>query len=335
MNIELARASDRQELIDFLLSVFKGNNPNHAPFDKIYPDLFLADDEVMGRHAVIREGGRIAACVGTYPMLMQVGGCRIKTVGVGQVATAKASTGKGYMTALLIHELDRCRREGCVLGWLGGRRDRYSRFGFDIGSLSYDFHCDAHSLRGVVLSRVITHVDALAEDAITDAMFALRDKTVNSVIEPPDTFRMQMGRLGFKFEIWSATPSGGAEPDAWAVVDMANKRIEEWCGSLQGRLEILRAVGEALGTVNKMETWIDAQACKALRSLCTYLAPSGRMLAVLDKDGLLDAARPLLPPDFKMPADDLSPCELVQALFGPDPGSSACLPFAIPGIFHV
>ena len=61
MNIEHATARDRRELLDFLLGVFRAARPDHPPFEDIYPDLFLEDDEVLGRHAVIREEGRIVA----------------------------------------------------------------------------------------------------------------------------------------------------------------------------------------------------------------------------------------------------------------------------------
>lgn len=335
MKIDYAHICDRQELLDFLLTVFKGNNPDHSPFEVIYPDLFAADDEVLGRHAVIREDGRIVSCVGTYPMLMQVGGCRIMTAGVGQVATLKSCTGKGYMTQLLNHELVRCRDEGCAIAWLGGRRDRYAHFGFELASLSYDYGCDAHSLRHLPSNYVVSRADATDPASITEEMFELRDRTVNSVIEPLPLFKTQMHRLGFTFEIWSASITAGAAPEAWAVVDVMNKRIEEWCGSLEGRLAILRAAGTELGRVHKVETIADKAACDALRESCLYFSPLNRHLAILDRDGLLSAAAPLLPADFKAPPETLSPLELVRSLFGPDPGCSACIPFAIPGIFHV
>ena len=54
MKIEHATARDRSELLSFLLGVFRAARPDHPPFEDIYPDLFLEDDEVLGRHAVIR-----------------------------------------------------------------------------------------------------------------------------------------------------------------------------------------------------------------------------------------------------------------------------------------
>ncbi len=334
MNIERATARDRAELLAFLLGVFRAGRPDHPPFEDIYPDLFLEDDEVLGRHAVIRENGRIAACVGTYLIPMQVGGCRVVTAGVGQVATAPEARGKGYMTALLRHELDRCREEGASVAWLGGRRDRYSHFGFDCAGLAFDYRFDAASTRRDTPIRTIRHVAATDEGAITDAMFALRDRTADTAIVPLDTFRLQMTRLGFKFEIWSSFPEGADTPDAWAVVDASRNRVEEWCGSAGGRLDITRAYCLERGALYRLESPADAEMNALLRERSVYVGVSTRTLAVLDAPGLLADLAPLVPEGFSFPKPAPEGPALARLLFGPD-RSAACLPFYMPGIFHV
>lgn len=335
MTIEYATTKDRQELLDFLLTVFKEKSPEHAPFEDIYPDLFLANDETMGRHAVIREDGRIVAAVGTYPTVMQIFGCHVKNAGVGQVATAKACTGKGYMTALLKSELERCRREGCVFAWLGGRLDRYRHFGFESCGLSFDHCTDAHALRDVPKSRTISKVDAKAPGAITEELFALREKTVNSLLYPIDILRLQMTRRGFEPEIWTATPAGATTPDAWAIFDRKVDWIIEWCGSFEGRTELARAIAE--DGVDKV--WVrcppaDTEMAAFLRPHCRYMAPISRVLCVLDADALVEAYRPLIPKDFVLPPPGTPATELARKFFGPERGS-ACLPVEIPVLFHV
>ena len=333
MTIEQAKARDRRELLDFLLAVFRAARPDHPPFEDIYPDLFLEDDEVLGRHAVVREDGRIVACVGTYLIPVQLGGCRVLTAGVGQVATAPAARGKGCMTALLSHELARCRDEGALIAWLGGRRDRYAHFGFDDTGLLYDYWLDAHSMRDVRRSRAVRHVDAPAPAAITPALFSLRERTADTALVPLETLRLQMTRLGFRFEIWSAFPEGADEPDAWAVVDAKNNRVEEWCGSADGRLEIAHAYCAEHGGVRRLESPADAEMNRRLHGLSVHVGPSSRTIAVLDAKGLLAALAPFVPPDFTLP-EDADEADLPRLLFGPGRGSAA-LPFYIPGIFHV
>lgn len=334
MNIELATARDRGELLAFLLGVFRAERPNHAPFEDIYPDLFLEDDGVLGRHAVIREEGRIVACVGTYPIPVRLGGCQILTAGVGQVATAPSARGKGYMTALLSHGLERCRNEGAAIAWLGGRRDRYAPFGFDCAGLSFDYTLDSHSLRGVPRTRLVSHADPLEDGVLTPEIFRLRSLQADTALVPYETYRIQLTRLGFQFELWSARPEGAGGPDAWAVVNAKNNCVEEWWGSADGRLEILSAYCAERGQVGRNESPADAVMNALLRERCFAWGPRSRSLAVLDAPRLLAALAPFVPAGFSPPEDTTPSTALTRLLMGPGPGT-ACLPFHMPAIFHV
>ena len=107
--IEYATLADRDELLAFLLGVFRRQRPDHPPFEALYPDLFQ-DEATIGCHAVIRDAGRIVACVGAYPIPLRVAGLDIPTAGFGQVATSPDHLGRGYMTALMKAQLSRLRR---------------------------------------------------------------------------------------------------------------------------------------------------------------------------------------------------------------------------------
>ena len=334
MNIEHATARDRRELLDFLLGVFRAARPDHPPFEDIYPDLFLEDDEVLGRHAVIREEGRIVACVGTYLIPAQLGGCQVMTAGVGQVATAPAARGKGYMTALLNHELDRCRAEGAAIAWLGGRRDRYAPFGFDCAGLSVDYTADSHALRDIPRTRTVRHADPLADGALTPEIFRQRALHADTAIVPYETYRLQMTRFGFQFEIWSAQPAGANESDAWAVVNAKNNRVEEWWGTADGRMEILSAYCAERGRVARNESPADQEMNDLLREHCFVWGPRSRSLAVLDAPRLLAALAPYVPAGFRLPEDTTPRPALTRLLMGPG-RDAACLPFYMPDIFHV
>ena len=333
MKIERATAKDRSELLTFLLGVFRAARPDHPPFEDIYPDLFLEDDEVLGRHAVIREEGRIVACVGTYLIPVQLGGCRVLTAGVGQVATDPAVRGKGYMSALLNHQLDRCREEGALVAWLGGRRDRYAHFGFDNAGLAYDYWLDAHSMRGIRRVRTVRHAEAAAPGVLTPALFALRERTADTALVPLETFRLQLTRSGFNLEIWSAFADGAEEPDAWALVDAKSSRILEWCGSVEGRLEIAHACCAEREGVRRVESPADKEMNGKLHDLCVQRGLCARMLAVLNAPGLLTALAPFVPQGFALP-DGASARDLPRLLFGPG-RDTAELPFYIPDLFHV
>ena len=129
MNIELARPDDLPELLDFLYAAFRAGNPDHPRFEALFPDLVAPTAEAMARHQIIRKGGRIVSCVGTYPMTVRIAGCRVPAAGLGQVSTAPDMQGHGFMTQLLAAAGRRMEEEGAAVSWLGGRHDRYGRHG--------------------------------------------------------------------------------------------------------------------------------------------------------------------------------------------------------------
>lgn len=337
--IGLAQAGDRAELLDFLLAVFRRARPDHPPFDTLYPDLFDDTDADMGRHAVVRDGtGRIVACVGAYPMTLRVAGCDIPTAGIGQIATAENWLGRGCMTALLNLQLRRLREAGVALAWLGGRHDRYGRFGFETGGLSFDFSLDAASLRDVAATRVVRrHAAAEAPAVVSETMLAQRDATaMAAILEPLARWRRRLARFG-GCEVWTAAPTADAAPDAWAVHVSFGKSscLAECSGTPDGILEIAKAVAAETGGEVGVPALPQTALCGILRDHCAGISPRCSMLAVLDRDRLLAAYAPAIRPGTRLPPRDATSAELVRALFGPWPSPIPPLPIDFPLLAHI
>lgn len=334
-----ARSGDRDELLDFLLAVFRRDRPDHPSFDTLYPDLFADTDADMGRHAVVRDGaGRIVACVGAYPMTVRVAGCDIPVAGIGQVSTAAGCLGRGCMTALLTLQLRRIREEGAALAWLSGRHDRYGHFGFETGGLVFDFTLDASSLRTVAATRHIRrHAATEAPAAVTEAMLALRDATAPAaVLEPLSRWRRRLARFG-GCEVWTAAPDGAEAPDAWAVriASGTSSRLTECSGASEGILEIAKAVAAETGGDVGISAPPQSALCRALHGHCAGISPRSDMLAVIDRERLLAAYAPVIGPDIRLPPESATSAELVRALFGPWPSPTPPLPFDLPPLAHV
>ncbi len=362
-HIEYATAADFAELLDFLPAVFRRNQPDHPRFETLYPDLFRPTDEAMSRHAVVRADGRIVACVGMYRMTLQAGGCRIPVAAIGQVSTAAGHLGRGYMSALLRHQLERAREEGAALAWLSGRHDRYARFGFETAGLSFRYAADRRSAEGIPRSRAVTHGPA-TPDALTPALFALREATVDGVIEPREQYlarfhrhdlytpqeratgvpvtddgqwRSDGGQRKSFLELWLATPPGASAPDAWALVVRKERSlyIEEWCGSEDGRLELFAELAsDPLGIVRE-ESIAPRRLNEGMRRHCSWMDPTSNSLALLDRDRLLEAYRPLLPAGTPEPPRDLDSPAFLRHVFGPESSPFPHLPFLLPGFSHV
>jgi len=340
MNIDFAKAGDCAELLDFLHAVFRRDKPDHIRFEKLFPDIFLPTDEAMRHHAVVRDdAGHIVSCVGAYPATLRVAGCDVPIAGIGQVSTAADWLGKGCMSALLKTQLERLRREGVALAWLGGRHDRYAHFGFETGSLSFQYGLDARSLRNLKRTRrVVRHVgEAACAAALTPALYAMREtSSPATLLEPVERFLARLRRADC--EIWTATPEGAAEPDSWAVVSRQWHLLDLVAGAPEGILEI---VAEAVkGTNDHLAVIVPPTPSlralsETLRENCCWVGPRCESLAVLDRDRLLEAYAPCIRPGSRLPSRELDSPALVRACFGPEPDAPLALPFALPNIYHV
>ena len=335
MDIDYARAGDRAELLDFLYGVFLRANPNHPRFEDLFTELFDGTDEAMGRHAVVRVGGRIAACVGMYRMTLRIAGCDVPLAGIGQVSTGAEHLGKGYMSALLREQLARARAEGAAVAWLGGRHDRYSRFGFESAGLYFVYGLDARSTREIPLARHVARLDGNPADGLPEVVHALRERGGEIIAEPRETYLRRLRRT--RYEAWTATPSGASEPDAWALFAPEKNRIDELAGSVDGCLEIVATLArQSPGDVTVSRSTADRALSEGLRRACHWVSAGMNMLSVLDRDRLLDAYAPLVPPGTRLPPRDLSPGELARVCFGPELSSFPVrFPFNLPDHFHI
>lgn len=128
-------AGNFDEAMGFLDAVFGEYRPHD--FANMLPAIYQPTDEHMSRNYAVRDGGRLAAVVGVFPIDWRVGGVTLKVARVGGVAVHPDSRGKGYMKLLMSHAVAEMRRAGCDLSFLGGRRQRYSYFGYEVTGTTY------------------------------------------------------------------------------------------------------------------------------------------------------------------------------------------------------
>ena len=103
-------------------------------FVRRYPHISRPTKETCSWSYVILENGEIMSHVGLYPIETKVAGVPLNIGGIGGVSTALKARGKGYMTRLLNHIITEMRRIGYPVSWLGGDRQRYNNFGWDLAS---------------------------------------------------------------------------------------------------------------------------------------------------------------------------------------------------------
>ncbi len=130
--IERLTAADYDELLEFLNVSFE--HYGERSFDKALPAMWHRDDEHMGKHLAIRDGGKIVAAMGIYPLRTVIAGHELVFATTGNVATLPEYRGKGHMKALMTAAMAELPRLGIDVARLGGQRQRYERYGFaDVG----------------------------------------------------------------------------------------------------------------------------------------------------------------------------------------------------------
>ena len=231
-----ARASDHDELLAYLLDAFKTNDPNHPAFDALYPDLFHATDSAMTRHRIIREDGKIRACVGWYPMRVAMGEITVDVFGIGQVSCAPSLRGGGRMTNLLEDVCARMDKSGAALSWLGGRRDRYAHFGWESAGSNFHSWLDSRSVGEPPAGWTVKQIDPAA----TPAAWSIRERAAvrEKITRPLWLERMMRG--GKPHRVFLAWRGDRKTPDAMCVAQAEGSNdLLEWAGDNDGIRAIL------------------------------------------------------------------------------------------------
>lgn len=123
------KAEDYDELLDALNVSFEKDQDNS--FDLILPAMWRRADEDMAKHVAIKDGNKVAAVVGIYPLPVRFAGHDLLFATVGNVATRHEYRGRDYMKRLMLAAMDELKALNVHVARLGGQRQRYNRFGFD------------------------------------------------------------------------------------------------------------------------------------------------------------------------------------------------------------
>ena len=146
MKIEKLTASDFDGLLDTLNACFARGQEGYTFLDTL-PAMWRHDDTAMGRHLAIRDGDRVAAVVGVYPLQTRVAGHDVLFATVGNVGTRPEYRNSGYMKALMMESMEELKRLGADVARLGGMRQRYNRYGFEKTGQNFCFTISAKNVR--------------------------------------------------------------------------------------------------------------------------------------------------------------------------------------------
>ena len=134
------------DLMDFLNYVF-GFNGNQQDFKKLLPKLYKPEYNPCYANYVVTENGKLKAAIGVFPRTMHVLDETLSVHGVGNVAVHPYSRSKGYMKDLLYGAVQDMIDAGADMADLGGLRQRYQYFSYEIAGTAINFDFSHTSMR--------------------------------------------------------------------------------------------------------------------------------------------------------------------------------------------
>lgn len=124
-----------------------GFTTDEQKFEGLLPKLYQPKYRPQDSNYIVTEDDTLVAAVGAYDHEIMVCGTTIPCRGIGNVAVAPETRGKGYMKDCMNAALSDMVKDGIALSTLGGRRQRYQYFSYEKAGPSYSFYLNADNIR--------------------------------------------------------------------------------------------------------------------------------------------------------------------------------------------
>ena len=131
MELRKLTASDYDELLEVLNSVFTRENKKPMDFLNLLPKMWVRDDQHMGYHTGIFEDGKLVSVAGCYPLPAKIAGIPFLFATTGNVATLPEYEGRGYFTTIFTELMKELEQMDVDAARLNGARQRYARYGYE------------------------------------------------------------------------------------------------------------------------------------------------------------------------------------------------------------
>lgn len=250
--IRQVRKSEWEPFLRFLERSY-GRGHGWGWFPKNYPGLYSLEEECLSCFRVIEKDGQIVSHVGLFPLEVIADGLTITIGGIGGVATLPEERGKGHMTKLLDHVIEKMHEKKMPLSFLGGDRHRYGNFGWEIAGEKVVLHMTERSMSKADIKPVPVK-EFPAEEARSDIgklyselRFRVeRSETLLSVL------RKSGNRIWLTDDGYLCGQTAGQALIVNEVVSLSGKQtslvrsVMEWCFVKQAEIALCREDTERL-----------------------------------------------------------------------------------------
>ena len=288
-----ATPQDKHDIIDFIDFVFSKAHRPHD-FATLLPKLYCDAADTTEHHFLIKEDGKILAAILAYPVKMTIGEETFMTLGVGSVSTHPRARGRGFMDDLLAAVDARAKECGAVCAVLGGNRQRYGYYGFDLGGYQMTANIQRHNAQHAFKDAAVTGLSLcpMTEEHVPFAA-ALHSAQPSYCHRSPETFLTILKN-------WCNTPMAicrEGEMIGYCVVNPAAKpafvaelllKDEADCPA------VLKLLSETYGTLNVLTAPWHAQRVALLASVCQgFSLTANHMMKFYEPERIVSALNKL------------------------------------------
>ncbi|MBE5782628.1 MAG: GNAT family N-acetyltransferase [Clostridiales bacterium] len=176
LEYRIARPEEEENILDLINLVFSQTRVPHH-FDQLLSKEY-AYPGYAPHHYVAVNDGKIRACIAMPDTTLHLNDRLSLNIGlVGSVAVHEKSRGEGHMKKLMDMMIEDGKKRGLDLLILGGQRQRYAYWNFEMGGLNREFNVTynnvRHALKDVDDSQVTIRKITDASDPALDAAYEL------------------------------------------------------------------------------------------------------------------------------------------------------------------
>lgn len=181
---------------------------------------------------IMRENGRAISMVAYADQEVDVAGKAVRVAGITGVSTLPEYRGKGYMTRLLASCIEDMAARHYALSELGGDRQRYRHFGWELGSREWQFQFSRRSLAGFSPDGFST--GPYSPDDLA-GLIGIHDRMPYGIRRSALLHEQVFNRLGW--EVWVCRQRERIV--AYLGLNAESARVDEFGGSCEGLAAII------------------------------------------------------------------------------------------------
>lgn len=209
--IRRANQTDYEPLLAWLNGIFHPKIPDF--FQTEYCHVFHGPESILETSLILEEGGEYLAHVSLVPLELRTSLGILRVGAIGMVAVDPKARGRGLMRLVLEEAHQIAREEGCALAFLGGIRSLYTRFGYEICGLSYEWMWDRQG------RKMRPEANRLAVSDAAKTFHPLWIQKPYGILWRPEAFSKVLERP--HWEVWTAAPHYAS----YAVIKREEGRI--------------------------------------------------------------------------------------------------------------